>query len=519
MLQDGSAQVVSIRTALRDAGAISGLSLDEPLQTVGLFRGLLLPLYLDIAGVPRSDAEWEQRWSAGRLGREQIDSYLEEHRRRFDLFDAEVPFGQIAGLASVSGEVKPASVLHAAAPAGNNVALFATATDADPKRLTPAEAARALLAVQAFDTAAIKTGAAGDPAVRGGKTTGNPPGVVATLGFLAPVGRTLYETLLLSTRVSSSGLRPGDRPAWRADPPGPSWTTRPARGVLDLLTFQSRRIRLLAEQSEDGPVVPHVILTAGDRLAVLPPDLEPHTLWRRVTDPAPGEPPWRPMLHAPGRALWRTMSSLLAIGDIEQADGRASGALLQIGNLVAEQRLPVDLSWRVLAVGCHLGNQNAIVDDVSVEVLPLPAAALLADGDVREVLLRIIGQAEQLRRAGNRFDDALREAAGGDRLPWDKGSRLGDQLMHEIGALVRRLMGGLQREPDRTEQAEQAWTSAALSVALAPVHAALAASPPNAFAGRGNARPPAVSAWFYRRDVEVALRLRPEPVRSTRRSA
>jgi len=124
----------------------------------------------------------------GQSGRRDARAYLDRHAERFDLFHPDFPFAQVAGLHTVKDETKPVSLLLPAVATGNNVPLFSARTEADPPALTPAEAARALLAAQCWDTAAIKSGAAGDPQVKYGKTTGNPTGPLGQLGVVVPWG-------------------------------------------------------------------------------------------------------------------------------------------------------------------------------------------------------------------------------------------------------------------------------------------------------------------------------------------
>ena len=82
---------VSLLEALTRAHEFDGLGLEEPLQAVAVFRQVLLPAVLDALGVPRSEAEWADRWEAGRLDAEPLQDYLIEHARRFELFDPGAP--------------------------------------------------------------------------------------------------------------------------------------------------------------------------------------------------------------------------------------------------------------------------------------------------------------------------------------------------------------------------------------------------------------------------------------------
>ncbi|MEV5767956.1 type I-E CRISPR-associated protein Cse1/CasA [Micromonospora sp. NPDC052213] len=478
VVERGCPRLLPLMDALTRAHEIDGLATANPLETVAVLRQVLLPVYLDACGIPDSEGEWKRRWSVGHLPAERIKEYLGEQRDRFDLFGSR-PFGQVAGLRTAKDEDKPVSLLIAATATGNNVPLFTPRTEANPPALTPAEAVRAMLATQCWDTAAIKSGAADDPQAKGGKTTGNPTGPCGALGVTVPIGRTLAETLLLNSPIVRQPP-PDDRPQWRRERAlTGAWEVRGAVGLLDLLTWQSRRVRLIPERAADGGVVVRrVVLTAGDRLQPLPQDVEPHTAWRRVDKPRVGQAPVTPVRHVAGRDAWRGLAPMLATVPQESPAFTSSKLLAQLADLGVD-----DLPVQVFTVGVAYGNQSAVVEDVIADSIPLPLAALVP-GEVRQVIETVVDQAEQLRRAGNRLDDDLRRGSGGDPVPWDKGLKLGDALMHDLNPVVRRLLAGLQREPDRYDNAEDAWRRIAQSVALAVAEPALAAVAPTAFLGR-----------------------------------
>lgn len=476
---------VSLLDALGRAHEIDGLALDDPLQAVAILRQVLLPVLIDAVGAPRDEAEWAERWDAGPLDADRIGTYLAQHRDRFDLFHADTPFAQVAGLRTERDETKPVSLLIPSLASGNNVPLFSSRTEADPPSLTPAQAARALLSTHCWDTAAIKSGAVGDPLAKAGKTTGNPTGPLGQLGVVVPVGRTLAETLLLNVPILSTGVAPEDRPQWRREPATPAWQRRAAAGLLDLFTWQSRRIRLVPETTEDGTlVVRRVVVAAGDRLDPIPGDVEPHTAWRENPRPKAGEPAARPVRHVAGRSAWRGLAALLATSAPTDDKVTAPLILRQVARLRGEDYLPVDYPLQVLTAGVEYGNQSAVVEDVIVDQMPLPMLALATDSVVRALLLEVTQQAEDLRQAANRLGDDLRAACGGDKLPWDRSQRLGDLLVHEFTPVVRRLLGGLQRQPDRVDDAALAWRRTARRLALAAAEPALDAAPPEAFLGR-----------------------------------
>jgi CRISPR system Cascade subunit CasA len=301
-----------------------------------------------------------------------------------------------------------------------------------------------------------------------------------------------------------------DRPQWRrraTDGPvektlsvaTPAWDTRAARGTLDLWTWQSRRIRLVPEETDHGTRVAQAIVAAGDRLAGISPDEETHTAWstgrpsggaaaarrRQTARKAPDGP--RPRRHQAGRAGWRGLASLLAIGGTTGEGGAfvTSSLLAQLAD--AASGLPVGFPLQVELSGISYGNQSAVIEDVIHDSIPLPITALDPDGFVYGALLGAVEQAEDLADAVNRLSADLRRAVGTDPIPWDKGQRPGDVLLHALDPIVRRLLVGLRSVGDDFDVADKglcAWEESAASATWSVAEQVLSAVPPTTFVGR-----------------------------------
>ncbi|GLW66583.1 hypothetical protein Arub01_48270 [Actinomadura rubrobrunea] len=497
---DARVELLGLADALARAGEITEIVVDLPTQFPALLRHVLLPVVVDALGAPADRRTWARRFDRGAFTEdelEKIDAYLHKYRERFDLFHPETPFGQVADLRTARGETKGSGVLIATQATGNNVPLFSSRTEADPPALTPGEAALWLVHAHCWDTAAIKTGAVGDPQVKSGKTTGNPTGPLGQLGVVLPIGRTLYETLLLNTPIGVQG-RLG-APQWTRHI-GPQWETRTAQGLLDLWTWQSRRIRLIPEQTADGPRVTQVILAAGDRIAETP-DWEPHTAWK-AANPAKRtakRTPLRPLRHTPGKAIWRGMNALLAVEADDTAGLRTSELLDQISGLMADELIDERYPLRAETFGMVYGNQSAIVEDVLHDLIPLPIAALRADTEIHSFVLEATEQAEQLAQAVNRLSADLRRAVGLDPIPWDKGQRPGERLLHLLDPVVRRLLHGLRgvTDPQALDRARLGWELTARRLALQVADSVHAAVPESVFAGREVRKPDGTKEAAY----------------------
>ncbi|MFD7713505.1 type I-E CRISPR-associated protein Cse1/CasA [Streptomyces sp. NPDC059786] len=504
----GPAQERSLRTALLDAHAFGDLVVEVPTQRPAVLRQVLLPVVLDALGRPADEREWltwftARRWSPEQRAR--LEAYLDTHRHLFDLFDPVQPFGQVAGLHTAKGETKNAGLIVATAATGNNVPLFASRTEGDAFSLPLAQAAHWLLHTHCWDTAAIKTGAVGDPKAKAGKTTGNPTGPLGQLGVTLLAGTTLFETLLWNLPAGAPPTS-SDLPQWRrrepADPRSAGtaqWQERAPEGLLDLWTWQSRRIRLIPETTEEGVRVTRVLVAAGDRMPYTP-ETEPHTMWRleptagRKTDKGKNAAarPRRPVRLQPGKAAWRGLDALLAperqsreAG--ERTSGFATSKLLdQAGALTPD--LGATYPLRVELSGISYGNQSAVIDDIMFDALPLPLAALDADSDVRAALLEVADQAEQLATAVNHLSADLRRALGTEPIPWDKGQRPGELVLHALDPLVRRLLAGMRTieaaDLERIEAGQLAWEQLAWRLSWEIADRLLQAVPVSAFAGR-----------------------------------
>ncbi|MFJ5221071.1 type I-E CRISPR-associated protein Cse1/CasA [Streptomyces sp. NPDC088354] len=503
---DGAACEASLLEVLTAPESVRRLSLPTPTMVPALLRQVLLPVVLDALGVPRTIKEWRERFQRGRFSKaevEQLTSYLGPSRYgdHFLLFPTTSarPFAQAGGLTARTGETKPSTLLIPSIATGNNVPLFSAFSEADDLALTPAQAALWLLHAQCWDTAAIKTGAVGDPqAAKGNKTTGNPTGPLGQFGVVMPTGRTLYETLVLNTPILPGGLDSADRPQWAGserlrtagemDPAGPEWSVRSAHGLLDLLTFQSRRIRLIPCQTPTGLRVRQVVVCAGDRLTFTP-AIDPHATWNHTVKPKAGEPPLRPRRHSSARASWQGLNALLALTASADSDGPSTSALLrQAGELRAEGALPVDYPLGVEIYGLEYGNQSAVVENAIADAIPLPVSSLVSeDTPLRQAVLDCVEQADQVGRALDRLHADLRRAAGGDPLPRDKGEAASVRFLHGVDRSMRRLLAGLRTagdNPELVERGQHAWEKSLRRDALDEAHSLLAATPPRAAVGR-----------------------------------
>ncbi len=381
---------LGLRETLVQAPTLREVVDPSPLVTAALHR-LLLAILHRVYG-PASLSDWARYWSAGagHWDAGKLDDYFATWRPRFDLFHPERPFYQVATL-DPSKAVSAAKLTHELA-AGNNPTLFDHTTP-DKVAFTPAEAARYLVACQAFAVGGLVSfedakhrSADGAPLVK---------------GALALVkGENLFQTLMLNLhRYDPAHEIPfpcrGDLPAWERDEQTRPEDRRPA-GYLDLLTWQSRSIRLLPETDADGrTIIRQAVIMKGYQF----PDgfhrygRETMVAFVKNEKPQPGQEPWTPVGFQPDRALWR--DSLALLQSVAEKRSRPKmldwlGELVEAGELARAQTLPVDL--------LGLASDRATVLFWRHERLPLPLA-YLGEKKLVDALGQALERAERVAKA------------------------------------------------------------------------------------------------------------------------
>ncbi len=402
---DGTRRSLGLRETLTQAQDVGELGGDSPLEVASLHRLLLAVLHrnFDIG----DSQQWGALWESGAFDYGVINDYLERWRGRFDLFDGERPFYQVAGLDLTKGGSSARLFFHQ----DNNATLFTHVATADPPSLTPPESARLLVGFMAFDVGGLKTGG---------------PAKAAMLNNGAVVlakGSNLFQTLMLNLcRYAPEQDDPWDFnrdhdiPAWERDE-APHAEERHPAGYIDLLTWQSRRIRLQPETEQDGStVVKNVVIMKGAQ----PPnnfglrDRETMLAFRSNPHAKGQQDPWPVVTFREDRALWRDSHALMPSTNAESVQPKT---LTWLADMASEGIIPYSQIVPVDVFG--LGSTRAKIDFWRHERLPLPLAYLkdkqLAD-TLREVLDLTETTAQNLNRA--MWTMATRMLAGGpDRKP------------------------------------------------------------------------------------------------------
>lgn len=302
---------------------------ESPLVTAALHR-LLLAILHRVFGPPGYD-DWRALWEAGRFDAAALDAYFDRWRDRFDLFHPTRPFYQAA-----DSRVAPASVttLTMDMASGADATLFDHHTMRDDVMFSPAQAARAMLALQSFGFCGTK-----------GPTMQFTDAPWAREVVFLVAGESLFQTLLLNLFKYPDeqvlGTGPRDAPAWEMPDPFADNRAIP-RGYLDYLTWQNRRVLLYPEDRNGSVGICQVTVAPGLRLAdgVFDP-MKHYSVKGKKRSIVPKR-------FTEERALWRDSSVLFHLQSTEE---QALRAFQWLSGLVFEELLPSDQAFSYMAFG------------------------------------------------------------------------------------------------------------------------------------------------------------------------
>ncbi len=474
---DGSQDELSIIEVFEQAHELQAIVGEVPTQMFALARLLLAILMCGIGG-PADDEEWAELWRAQALPAQQIRLYLNEYADRFDLLHPETPFYQVAELHTPSGKFSSLRKLIIDVP--DNDLLFTTRLGSGLSRISAAEAARWVVHCQGYDSPGTKTGAAGDPAAERGQGFAQKCWL-GQIGGVLLEGRNVKETLLLNLLPAEGWSRlntsDDDCPAWERTPQ----TATPAhgkdnqglpRGLLDLYTWQGRRIRLI----HDGSGVCDALICNGDQLDSDNMHLhEPMTAWRFRGRRQSG---YRPNLHNADESIWRDLRALLPefASQVNSRQGVTGIPPLTIEwvEWLRESRpglLEDDLLLLVRAVGVEYGIRKANgrrdnqgrVNDIVSDRLILPME-LLGEGArelrnlVMDALTAVDCSVDRLAELSRELVLACVSRSGSENLLRGREDQAREEGYAALDSVFRRWVSALERRTDGVAVSRQLQT-------------------------------------------------------------
>jgi len=369
---DGRSCELGLRETLARAHELREISAGSPLVECALHLLLLAVVHRTYG--PPDARTWAAIWQSDRFDPGPLGEYLERWRERFDLFDKERPFYQVAEFETNS----PAPLIKLDMVPDNDPILFYHRTADELPEMSFAEAARLLIAFQFF---AIGFGRS---------ATGQRKDGPGTRGFtVLAEGDNLFQTMMLNATAYPAeiiGIRSNsaDTPEWeREEPRRPGTTTLP-EGYLDYLTWQSRAIRLLPEDGRvrRAHIAQGVELGGSVR--------HPHSCYITTRE---GQ---KSLGFSENRTLWRDSTALIKIRaeDVEQPL-----CVRWAGRLVEDDLLPADrvFGFRIYGIATEPGKAAKVIL-WRAEKLPFPLVYLRSP-ELVAYLQRAVASAEDAHRA------------------------------------------------------------------------------------------------------------------------
>lgn len=403
--QDGNHHDISLQELLRDMTDIRELRMELPTMSFAALRMLIAivgrAFYRQLGDMWGPEL-WAEAYGDPELTAEYIGKYLEHFRDRFNLFDKERPFYQVADLEN-SGKVSlTLDKLIGDVPNGD--LFFSMRQEDGLKEVSFSEAARWLLHVQCYDPSGIRPAAKGDSLAKSGKGYPVGTGWAGQLGGVHLRGKNLFETVMLNLipladdgegeRLKEiTGLRgvvaAEDIPAWERNE---RWSSMRGevvpRGVCQTMTYQSRRVRLFPQ----GDKVVGVMVCQGDKLTPQNRQgIEPMTAWRFSKPQSDKSNIWTYMPRKQGveQAMWRGLPSIVP---------QLSGMVEYKKQDVIQFEVPAIVRWHeylvskglldyrplvdICGVTVHYGTQEATVQDILADSLSLPTELFERDNSV-----------------------------------------------------------------------------------------------------------------------------------------
>lgn len=410
---DGIQREVSLLDAIQDAPKLTRIG-GNPLEAAVLTR--LLVAIAHLVRHPKGARDWARRcWNdqPGLLA--DMSDYVGARAEVWDLYDPDRPFLQDARIGEANGA--PAALVYERAR-GNNPVFADHSLVADPRPLSSAHAARALLVTHAYGG----SGTGGNSPINGGKKDTMYAGPLCARSISLLEGANLAETIALNV-VNLNEEVPAGTPAWdRAPVTAPG--LRRADGVADLLTRATRAVRLRSSDDGEWCVAAAIYMAeaipADDEAGIRDPHIPRY--W------ASADKKHKVLRLHPERDLWRSAPVLLAAREGEGGPDPAP-VVRQIGAMAGIQ-VPREARIGLRFLGVAANAQGPVTEMWRDETLPFSLSVVEDDtryARLAEAVNAADNEAQNLRRCLRRFAEAY--LASGESTPDPKAV---DRLVEEL---------------------------------------------------------------------------------------
>ncbi|WP_046499835.1 type I-E CRISPR-associated protein Cse1/CasA [Streptomyces odonnellii] len=350
----GATTRVGLRELFLRAHEFEGLAIALPPAASGLMRILsamaarITRLYYAVDSDEWFDRRYELLEDGARFGSDAVHEYFDRYADGLRLHDPVRPFLQDPRLNAECSGSSGVNKLVMARPAGNNQVFFGHFTDAEQVALAPEEAVLHLIAQLYYGPSGQCT-----PRTVEGQRYGNTmAGPLRRVLSCHPVGRTLYETLMLGILEPGTWPQVSDRsndacPWERTELPTPLAPPTPATGPLSMLTEQYQHAVLLQPGPDKASVTDATITWALRHNR--PACRDPYLIWDEKKD---GD--LYPRDAKAERALWRDLDALVLLS----RSGGGRRPLIFEGLAGDQLPEPVFHALRVVAYGFDQDGQT-----------------------------------------------------------------------------------------------------------------------------------------------------------------
>ena len=248
------------------ASEIKEIQAELPPMTASILFILLAILYR--TQKIETDNDWEELWENNTFNQEELEKYFNDWYDRFDLFDDEHPFLQdpkigkrekdLKNLKGGEVQIKPITSLILHSSSGDAATLFDHTLEDEGKIFNLDEISRLLLMFQNFSLGGMTSAS-----VSIDKYYKDSPHARGVTFFIR--GINLFQTLILNLIARNEWTIKStskDIPAWENEDPFEDDRINP-EGMIDFLTWQSRRIQLIPEVVNGRTIIRSLLVNPG----------------------------------------------------------------------------------------------------------------------------------------------------------------------------------------------------------------------------------------------------------------
>jgi hypothetical protein len=203
-----------------------------------------------------------------------------------------------------------------------------------------------------------------------------------------------------------------------------------------------------------------VLVTVGDRLKEVSQDLEIHCAWTKIKSKSNATSTKKSYRHKLGESVWRGFNAFLAVTQDDDREFLSSKLIAQLHDNFDTYMSCYIHEIKILINTVKYGTQNAIITDTGADIINIPLDSLSPESTVRDFLLQVVEQANNLKFALNSLskDVFLSSGASTDKKYF---GFEGDTFLFGMDIVVRRLINDLLENNKTLDEAKEYWKAEA----------------------------------------------------------